>query len=130
MIKKKILLIDDEREFADMITMRLRASGYEVMVSVDGESGLERARKERPDLVILDIVLPKLDGHKVCQSIKSEAQLSGIPVILLSGKDQATLDGMKRSAIADAYFLKPVEDRELLEKIKVLLRKKGEPDAQ
>lgn len=123
MTKKKILVIDDEKDFVEMFTMRLRASGFDVSAAVDGKAGLEKARRERPDLIIADIVLPGMDGIELCRTVKREAMFASVPVILLSGKDQRTTDGLKNLSIADAYFEKPAEDEALMSKIKELLKK-------
>ena len=75
MDKKKILIIDDETEMAEMETVRLKASGFEVQVAYDAKSGLEKARQWAPDLVILDIMLPQMNGYQVCEELKKDAKI-------------------------------------------------------
>ena len=67
---KRILVVDDEAQLIEMVTMRLEASGYEVITAADGQEGLDKARQDKPDLIILDLMLPKLDGYKVCRMLK------------------------------------------------------------
>ena len=84
MQKKKILIVDDEKELTEVLSLRLRSSGYEVLSAFDGEAGLQKARAEKPDLIILDVIMPKQDGLKVCRQLKRESALAKTPVILLT----------------------------------------------
>ena len=79
--KKKILVVDDEKEMVAMLQMALEAKDYQVFVAFDGESALEAARKEMPDLVILDVVMPKKNGYQVCRTLKSHEETMHIPII-------------------------------------------------
>jgi len=74
------LLIDDESQMVDMVQMRLEANGYEVISANDGEEGLEKAKSEKPDLIILDVMMPKMDGYQVCTILKHDAQYNKIPI--------------------------------------------------
>ena len=121
--KKKILIIDDEKEMVQVETLRLEAYGYEVSVAYDGESGLARARSERPDLIILDIVLPKIGGYELCRMLKQDAACQRIPIILVSALDQKYDTDLGKKVGADDFFTKPFEPRILVDKIKELLRK-------
>ena len=123
MDKKKILIVDDEVELVDMLAMRLRASGYEVFSVSDGEDALLKIRSEKPDLIILDIMLPKIDGYKICETIKMDAGSRMIPVILLTAKDLTHEAEKLQEAGADHCMIKPFESKELLDKIKELIRK-------
>ena len=123
MDKKKIMIVDDEIEFVEMITMRFRASGYEVMASHDGEGVIEKIRTEKPDLVLLDIMLPNVDGYIICSAIKKDAEFKKIPVILLTAKDTTSEADKLQEAGADYCMIKPFEPKELLDKIRELIKK-------
>ena len=79
MSNKRILIVDDEHELSELIKMRLEANGYDVLAAFDGQAGYDLARKEKPDLIILDIMLPKMDGYKVCGLLKNDSRYSTIP---------------------------------------------------
>lgn len=119
---KKILLVDDEPQLVEMVKMRLEANNYEVILASDGEEALEKARGEKPDLIILDIMLPKLDGYKVCRMLKFDDKYSSIPVIMFTARSQESEKSMGEEVGADAYIIKPFEPQMLLGKIKELLR--------
>ena len=122
MDKKKILIIDDEIEMVEMETMRLKASGYEVTAAFDAQSGLRKAREWMPDLILLDIMLPQMDGYQVCYALKRDTKCQGIPIILVSAVDQKYDVGLASQAGADFYITKPFEPAILLAKIKELVR--------
>ena len=84
----KILLIDDETQLVDMVQMRLEAAGYEVVVANDGQEGLDKAKSENPDLIMCDVMMPKVDGYKVCGLLKNDARYSKIPIILFTARAQ------------------------------------------
>lgn len=119
----KILLVDDEKEFVDMIKMRLEAKNYAVITAYDGIEALNKTRELRPDLIILDIMLPNLDGYQVCRMIKFDKTFGEIPIILLTALDQQKDRKLGEQVRADAYITKPFEPEELVEKIAVLLGK-------
>jgi len=121
MANKKILVVDDEMELQMGVVIRLKAAGFEVLTASDGLEGLEKARKEEPDLILLDLMLPKMDGYKVCRMLKFDAKYKDIPIILLTARAQDTDKSMGGDAGANAYITKPFDHRELLDKIKELL---------
>lgn len=123
MARKRILVVDDEMDLAEMVRFRLEANGYEILLAHDGQQALEVARKEKPDLIILDLMLPKMDGYKVCGLLKMDSRYTNIPVIIFTAKAQ--VDDMKlgEEAGANAYLTKPFEPAVLLGKIKELLEK-------
>ena len=121
MNKKRILIVEDELQMVDMVKMRLEANNYEVLVANDGKSGLEKAKKEKPDLIILDIMLPSMDGYKVCGLLKSDTRYNKIPVIMFTAKAQKEDEELGKEVGADAYIRKPFEPQVLLGKIKELL---------
>ena len=122
---KKILVVDDEPFIIQMVTSRLNASGYETVTGEDGQDGLQKARTEKPDLIILDVMMPKMDGFQVCATLKQDTRFQNIPIILFTAKygDEANQIGMQDCG-ADAFMSKPFEAKILLEKIEELLKGK------
>ena len=120
---KKILVIDDERDFINILTMRLKAAGYEIVSALDGRDGLEKARKTNPDLIILDIMMPKMDGYEVCRLLKFDEKYKAIPIIMLTAKTQDVDKAMGATVGVDDYMTKPFESDELIKKVKSILGK-------
>ena len=123
MDKKRILVVDDERELVEMLSLRLEANDYKVFTAYDGQEGLDQARKLKPDLILLDLMLPKLDGYKVCQMLKFDEKYKQIPVILFTARVQEADLKLGEEMGADAYLTKPFEPSILLGKIAELLNK-------
>jgi DNA-binding response OmpR family regulator len=119
--KPRILIIEDELDLIEALKLRLDANGYEVIYSIDGSDGLNRARTENPDLIILDIWLPKLDGYKICRMLKFDEKYQNIPIIMLTAKVQQADIRQGKEAGADAYLTKPYKAEDLLNKIRELL---------
>ena len=111
MNKKKILLIDDERDLVETVAFRLETAGYEVISVYDGKDGLDRAKKENPDLIILDLMLPRIDGYKICGLLKADAKYSKIPIIMLKARAQDSDKEMGKEVGADAYIIKGTFDQ-------------------
>ena len=122
MDKKKILLVEDEKVLMETVTLRLEDNGYEVISAYDGFKGLEKAKKEKPDLIILDLMLPKMDGYKVCGLLKADTRYNKIPIIMFTARAQESDKKMGKEVGADAYITKPFEPQALLEKIRQLLK--------
>jgi len=122
MDKKKILIVDDEDDLRKMLKFRLEATNYEVIEASDGEEGLNKARFERPDLIILDLMLPKIDGFKVCRMLKFDERHREIPIIMFTARAQMQDEKLGRETGADAYITKPFEPKVLLGKIEELLK--------
>ena len=122
MAGKKILLIDDEVDFIDVLRTRLEANNYEVKVAYDGEEGLEKVQKENPDLIILDIMMPRISGFDVCRKLKVDQKFKDIPIIMLTAKFQSSDMDFAKALGADAYITKPFEPQVLLNKISELLK--------
>jgi len=118
---KRILLVDDESGLVAMVKMRLEANDYEVIVAYEGQEALEKTKKEKPDLIILDLMLPKIDGYKVCGLLKKDTRYARIPIIMFSAKAQEEDAKLGKEVGADAYITKPFEPQALLAKIKELL---------
>lgn len=117
----KILVVDDEMQLITMVQMRLEANGYEVITANDGQEGLEKAKSENPDLIMLDVMMPKMDGYKVCGLLKKDTRYSKIPVILFTARAQQGDHEVGKEVGADAYITKPFEPPVLLAKIEELL---------
>lgn len=122
MSQKKILLVDDEPDLVETIRFSLENEGFTVLVSYDGEDALNQARKENPDLILLDLMLPKLDGYKVCRLLKFDERYKHIPILMLTAKTQEKDKLLGKETGADEYLTKPFEIDELLEKVKSYLR--------
>jgi DNA-binding response OmpR family regulator len=123
---KKILIIDDEPNLVVLLEARLKTQGYEILTAYDGQSGLEMAKKHKPDLIILDLMLPKIDGHKVCGLLKNDTRYAKIPIILFTARAQDSDRQMAKELGADAYITKPFESKVLLSKVEELLLNRGD----
>lgn len=119
----KILLVEDNEMNRDMLSRRLERLGYTVACAVDGQQGLERARAERPDLILMDLSLPVLDGWEATRRLKADPELRRIPVIALTAHAMASDEEQARAAGCDDYDTKPVELPRLRAKIEALLRR-------
>jgi len=122
MPEKRILVVDDEAELVKAVQIRLEHEGHEVLTAHDGQEGLEKARKEKPDLIILDLMLPKMDGYKVCGLLKADTRYSKIPIIMFTARAQESDVKMGKEVGANAYITKPFEHQVLLDKIAELLK--------
>lgn len=118
---KKVLFIEDEDELVNLVKMRLGTAGYNVISAFDGLEGLEMARRERPDLILLDIVLPKKDGLEVCRTLKNDPLTCEIPILVVTASGVAELPQKCREAGAQDFIYKPFEAQELLARISKLL---------
>jgi two-component system alkaline phosphatase synthesis response regulator PhoP len=121
MAKGKILVVDDEIYIVHILDFSLGMEGYEVLTALDGEQALEKARAEHPDLIVLDIMMPKLDGYETCKMLKAEAGTKDIPVILLSAKGRNVDQKIGFEVGADDYITKPFSPRKLVERINAIL---------
>ena len=121
MAKGRILVVDDEIYIVHILDFSLGMEGYEVLTALDGEQALEKARLEHPDLIVLDIMMPKLDGYETCKILKSDESTRNIPVILLSAKGRNVDQKVGFEAGADDYITKPFSPRKLVERINAIL---------
>jgi CheY-like chemotaxis protein len=128
--KNRILVVEDQAAIVDMVRMRLEANNYEVITATDGAEGFDKARKENPHLIILDVMLPKMDGYKVCKLLKADPRYNKIPIIISTGRTQQELRRLGKEVGADAYISKPFEAQLLLSKIKLLLEKREQGKVQ
>ena len=117
----KILVIDDEPEITDIIKAFLANAGYEVLVENSSVMGVEKAKSFRPDLILLDIMMPVMDGYEVCAAIKKNMELAGIPVLFLTGKDATDDGGQSFKSGADLFIKKPFSCERLLQMVKMVL---------
>jgi DNA-binding response OmpR family regulator len=120
--QKKILVVDDEVDLVETIRFPLESEGFTVLVSYNGEDALNQARKENPDLILLDIMLPKLDGYKVCRLLKFDERYRNIPILMLTAKTQEKDKTIGLETGADEYITKPFDIDELLEKVRAYLK--------
>ncbi|MFH0799835.1 MAG: response regulator [Pseudomonadota bacterium] len=120
--KKRILIIDDEREIADLLKVRLEMANYEVLTANDGQEGLDRARSDKPDLILLDVMMPKLNGYQACRELKNSESTKNIPVMILTAKTQDSDKFWGKEVGADDFITKPFESSNLLKKVKGLLK--------
>jgi two-component system alkaline phosphatase synthesis response regulator PhoP len=120
----KILVVDDEPPIIDVLRYNLQQAGYDVMVAWDGEQALALARSEKPDLIVLDLMLPKIDGIDVCRTLRRE---SDIPIIMLTAKDEEIDRVLGLELGADDYVVKPFSVRELMARVKSVLRRTRQP---
>mgnify|MGYP001592012938 CR=1 FL=1 len=121
MNKKKIVIVDDEQDILRTLKIFLEAEGFDVVTASDGVEGLDKIRKENPDAVILDIMLPKTDGYKICRILKFDKKFRVMPVIMFTARAQEEDERMGKEVRADAYITKPFDPDVLLAKLKELL---------
>jgi len=115
--KGKILVVDDEAYIVHILEFSLGMEGYEVVTAFDGEEAIVKAESEEPDLIVLDIMMPKLDGYETCRRLKTIDKTKDIPVILLSAKGRSMDQKVGLEAGADEYITKPFSPRKLVERI-------------
>jgi DNA-binding response OmpR family regulator len=122
MSQAKILVVDDEADLVETIRFSLELEGYNVLVASNGEEGLNLARQEKPDLILLDLMLPKLDGYKVCRLLKFDERYKHIPILMLTAKTQEKDKILGKETGANEYITKPFDMDELMAKIKAYLK--------
>jgi two-component system phosphate regulon response regulator PhoB len=121
---KSILIVEDERDVIDLLTLNLRrAGGFTVVTATDGVSGLQKAREEKPALIILDLMLPGISGLELCKMLKSETQTRDIPVLMLTAKAEEIDRILGLEFGADDYVTKPFSPREVILRIQAILRR-------
>ncbi|MDO8957422.1 MAG: response regulator [Deltaproteobacteria bacterium] len=126
MSQAKILVVDDEVDLVETVRFPLEMEGFEVLVSYNGVDALDQVRKECPDLILLDLMLPKLDGYKVCRLLKFDERYKHIPILMLTAKTQEkdVLLGIETGA--DDYITKPFDIDKLIKKVKNFLKNSWE----
>ena len=123
MSKGTILVIDDEQDLIELVRYNLEKEGYEVIAAADGQAGLDVATKHRPDLVVLDLMMPGIDGLQVCQKLRADQRVGRTPVIMLTAKatEADRIVGLELGA--DDYITKPFSPREVVARVKAVLRR-------
>lgn len=121
----KIVIAEDEPDIRDLIRFTLQFAGYEVFAGSNGEEGYELAKQEKPDIVLMDVRMPKMTGYEACRKIKADPELKDTPVIFLSAKGQEAEIQSGLDAGADEYLLKPFAPDQLTERIREMLAKRG-----
>ena len=118
----RILVVDDEEDLGRILKFALMAAGHEVLLALDGAEGLRMAREEAPDLILLDLMLPKIDGYKVCRMLKFDERYKHIPIVILSARTQEIDKQLARETGADLFITKPYNLNEILTTIRDMLQ--------
>ena len=121
MSKSRILLVDDEPDIVETVSFMLQSRNYQVSIASGGQEGLEKAKNEHPDLLLLDIMMPDLDGYDVCMKLKADEDTKDIPIIMLTAKGESEAVLKSHSLGADDYVVKPFSLPTLLSKLKKFL---------
>ena len=117
-MKKRVLIVDDEVDLVETLKFKLEASGFEALTAYDGLEALSKAKNDKPDLILLDIMLPKLNGYQICRELKSDDKYKHIPIIMLTAKAQESDKFWGLETGADEYVTKPFDSNQLVELIK------------
>jgi two-component system alkaline phosphatase synthesis response regulator PhoP len=127
---KKILVIEDEKDIRELLQLYLKREGYDVQIAKEGETGLRKACKERYDLVLLDLLLPQMDGLEICRNLRSRPETSHIPIIMITAKAEESDRIVGLEMGADDYITKPFSPREVLARVKAIFRRLEKPKAK
>jgi two-component system phosphate regulon response regulator PhoB len=119
---KKILIVEDEEDLVTMAKMRLERNGYEVVFAFDGEEGLKKVYQERPDLILLDLIMPKMDGFTACRRLKKDPDTKNIPILVITAAGIKDIEQQCKDNHAEGFIKKPYEPQEFLAKIKSFLK--------
>jgi DNA-binding response OmpR family regulator len=120
--KARVLVVDDEPDLIRILEFGLKAAGYHVETASDGQEGLKKARELKPDIILLDLMLPKLDGYKVCRLLKFDERYKHIPIMILSARTQEGDQNLAHEMGANRFLTKPYEFAEILQHITALLK--------
>jgi two-component system alkaline phosphatase synthesis response regulator PhoP len=123
MSRGKVLVVDDEEYIQHILNFSLGAEGFEVITAADGEEAVTIARSERPDIIVLDIMMPKMDGYEACKQIKGDPHTKDIPVILLTAKGREADRKLGAEAGADDYVVKPFSPGRLIERVEGFIKR-------
>ena len=121
-----VLIIEDEKDLAELVAFHLEKEGFRSVLAADGISGLELAQSARPDLILLDLMLPGMMGTEICRLLKGSEQTAGIPIIMLTAKGEEIDRVVGFEMGADDYVVKPFSNRELMLRVRAVLRRNGE----
>jgi len=125
---KKILVVDDEKDIVEMLKYNLEKEGYTVFTALNGKRAIEQAQENKPNLILLDIMMPEMDGWEVCKQLMKDEKTSTIPVIFLTAKGSEVDEVVGLELGADDYIVKPISIRKLIARIKTALRRKEKLD--
>jgi DNA-binding response OmpR family regulator len=125
---RKILIVEDETDVADLLALNLRKAGYKTSAAADGVTGLQKARDDKPDFIILDLMLPKMSGLEVCRILKSDAATARMPILMLTAKAEEIDRIVGLEFGADDYVTKPFSPREVVLRIRAILRRGEKAD--
>src|SRR5215471_10123471 len=128
MAKSKILIVEDEASLVEVLSYKLQREGYEVVVAREGREGLRKAQTLLPDLVLLDLMLPGIDGLDICRELRASPHTAGSAILMLTAKGEETDQVVGFAMGADDYVTKPFSVKVLLQRIKVLLRRAASPE--
>src|SRR5476651_1344729 len=120
---KRVLVIEDDKDIVELVKYNLEKDGYQVTSSADGAAGLAQVRKSPPDLLVLDLMLPKISGLDICKEVRRDVSLNRLPVLILTAKGEEADRVVGLELGADDYVTKPFSPRELVARIKALLRR-------
>lgn len=120
--RKKILLIDDEPELIKAVEIRLKSIGYEVALSYDGRAGIDKAKEIKPDLILLDLLMPIMDGYSAAKILKDDPETKHIPIIILTASQREDLKTRCRELGVTSFIMKPFETSDLLMMVKAILK--------
>ena len=119
---KKILVVDDEPDILKVVVFRLEKAGYKVTAAEDGQKALDSVQREKPDLILLDLRLPVIDGYEVCKRLRSDEAFKKIPIIFLTASTAPTIIEKTKEYKADDYLIKPFEPDDLLKKVEKFVK--------
>ena len=122
-MKRRILIVDDEQNIVDILKFNLRKEGFDTLEAYDGQQGLALAESEKPDLILLDLMLPEMDGFTVCRRIRQNSQ---VPILMLTAREEEVDKVLGLELGADDYITKPFSPRELMARVKANLRRTAE----
>jgi DNA-binding response OmpR family regulator len=123
MSRGKVLVVDDEEYIQHILNFSFGAEGYEVITAADGAEAIQKAISEKPDVIVLDIMMPKMDGYQACKKLKSDPQTKSIPVILLTAKGRDVDRQLGSEAGADDYVVKPFSPGRLIERVEGMIKR-------
>lgn len=126
MARKRILIVDDEVDIINTIKLFLEIEGYDIIIAFDGREALDKVRSENPELIILDVMLPSIDGFEIAQKLKSDARYKHIPILIVTAFAQRAEEELAKKSLADSYMTKPLELDVLNDKVKELLSRRRE----
>jgi two-component system alkaline phosphatase synthesis response regulator PhoP len=127
--RKLILVVDDEQDLLDIISYNLKKDGFDVIVAENGRAALELAKVHKPDLILLDIMMPELDGFQVCKILKEDDHLKKIPVMFLTARGEEEMEVKGLDTGADDFLPKPISNKKLLSRVRAVFRRYGEGES-